>query len=156
MREAGAGANETIYRDASGRIINVAMKRAEARRAAEAEEALKRREEEEAKGDVQRAEKATRMQVLNIPDVSREMAVDAIKRFRYQFKHEEVAAPILNEVYTKVGGRLRFLNQVARALNVQAKGGPVQVTRGDALQVIEATKVELGRVRDQLNGQAGR
>lgn len=64
MREAGAGANETIYRDASGRIINVAMKRAEARRAAEEEEARKRREEEEAKGDVQRAEKEKRMQAL--------------------------------------------------------------------------------------------
>lgn len=64
MREAGAAANDTIYRDASGRIINVAMKRAEARRAAEEEEAKKRREEEEAKGDVQRAEKQARMQAL--------------------------------------------------------------------------------------------
>lgn len=44
------------------------------------------------------------------------------------------------------------LNQVARGLNVQAKGGPVQVSRDTAVQVIEATKVELGRVRDQLAG----
>ncbi|KKY21298.1 putative pre-mrna-splicing factor cwc26 [Diplodia seriata] len=64
MREAGGTAAETIYRDASGRIINVAMKRAEARRAAEEEEARKRREEEEAKGDVQQAEKKARMQRL--------------------------------------------------------------------------------------------
>ncbi|KAK7512613.1 Pre-mRNA-splicing factor cwc26 [Phyllosticta citriasiana] len=64
MREAGAAAGETIYRDASGRIINVAMKRAEARRAATEAEAKKRLEEEEAKGDVQRAEKEARRQAL--------------------------------------------------------------------------------------------
>lgn len=50
---------------------------------------------------------------------------------------------------SKVGSNL---NQVARGLNVQAKGGPVQVTRDTAVQAIEATKVELGRVRDQLAG----
>ena len=48
---------------------------------------------------------------------------------------------------SKVGSNL---NQVARALNVQAKGGPVQVDQATALQVIQAAKVELGRVRDQL------
>lgn len=64
MREAGAGANETIYRDASGRIINVAMKRAEARRAADEEAAKKQREEDEARGDVQLAEKDARRTAL--------------------------------------------------------------------------------------------
>ncbi|KAL9104624.1 MAG: hypothetical protein Q9163_000428, partial [Psora crenata] len=56
---------ETIYRDASGRIINVAMKRAEARKKAEEEAARKREEEEALKGDVQRAEKEKRRQDLN-------------------------------------------------------------------------------------------
>ncbi|KAK5000997.1 hypothetical protein LTR28_012928, partial [Elasticomyces elasticus] len=47
----GPGAQETIYRDASGRIINVAMKRAELRKQAE-DEARKQAEELEArKGD---------------------------------------------------------------------------------------------------------
>ncbi|KAF2142207.1 uncharacterized protein K452DRAFT_227158 [Aplosporella prunicola CBS 121167] len=64
MKEAGAVANETIYRDASGRIVNVAMKRAEARRAADEAAAKKAREEEEARGDVQRAEKEARRQAL--------------------------------------------------------------------------------------------
>ena len=55
---------ETIYRDASGRIINVAMKRAEARKKAE-EEALKAAAELEAqKGDVQRAQAASRKEQL--------------------------------------------------------------------------------------------
>lgn len=58
------GNGETIYRDASGRIINIAMKRAEARKA----EDEKRRKEAEAKeaamGDVQRAQKEKRKQDL--------------------------------------------------------------------------------------------
>ena len=60
----GAQTQETIYRDASGRIINVAMKRAEARRAAEEEERKKRQEVEERKGDVQRAAQDKRKQDL--------------------------------------------------------------------------------------------
>lgn len=55
---------ETIYRDASGRIINVAMKRAEARQKAEEEERKKAEADEALKGDVQRANKAQRKQDL--------------------------------------------------------------------------------------------
>jgi pre-mRNA-splicing factor CWC26 len=57
-------AQETIYRDASGRIINVAMKRAELRAKAEEEERKKAEELESRKGDVQRREKEERMQAL--------------------------------------------------------------------------------------------
>jgi pre-mRNA-splicing factor CWC26 len=46
-------APETIYRDASGRIINVAMKRQEARKKAEEEERKKREEADQARGEVQ-------------------------------------------------------------------------------------------------------
>lgn len=62
---AHTGANsETIYRDASGRIINVAMKRAEARKKAEAEAAKAAAELEAQKGDVQRAAAAQRKEDL--------------------------------------------------------------------------------------------
>ena len=61
--QSGKG-KETIYRDASGRIINVAMKRAEARRKAEAEEVKAASELEAQKGDVQRADKAKRKEQL--------------------------------------------------------------------------------------------
>ena len=64
---------------------------------------------------------------------------------------EQLAA--LRGELSKVGSNL---NQVARALNVQVKGGPVQVDQATALHVLEATRVELGRVRDQLNARAGR
>ncbi|KAL4986602.1 Pre-mRNA-splicing factor cwc26 [Aspergillus falconensis] len=57
-------AQETIYRDASGRIINVAMKRAEARRVEE-EKRIKEAEAKEAlMGDVQRAERESRRAAL--------------------------------------------------------------------------------------------
>lgn len=57
-------AQETIYRDASGRIINVAMKRAEARAKAEEEERKKAAELESRKGEVQKREKEVRKQQL--------------------------------------------------------------------------------------------
>ncbi|KAL8723706.1 MAG: hypothetical protein Q9225_000001, partial [Loekoesia sp. 1 TL-2023] len=55
---------ETIYRDASGRIINVAMKRAEARKKAEEEAAKAAANVEAQKGDVQRAERERRKEAL--------------------------------------------------------------------------------------------
>lgn len=56
---------ETIYRDASGRIINVQMKRAEARKKAEEEAAKVTAELEAQKGDVQRAEQRKRREQLS-------------------------------------------------------------------------------------------
>ena len=68
MKEAGLDptgkAQETIYRDASGRIINVAMKRAELRAKAEEEERKQLEEIESRKGDVQRRQKAERKRDL--------------------------------------------------------------------------------------------
>jgi pre-mRNA-splicing factor CWC26 len=64
LKEMGGAAQETIYRDASGRIINVAMKRAEARKKAEDEERKKLEKEKAARGDVQNAEAAKRKQQL--------------------------------------------------------------------------------------------
>ncbi|OAG08463.1 uncharacterized protein CC84DRAFT_1173941 [Paraphaeosphaeria sporulosa] len=61
-KEGGPG--ETIYRDASGRVINVAMKRAEARKKAEEEERKNLEKERAARGDVQNAEAAKRRQQL--------------------------------------------------------------------------------------------
>lgn len=51
---------ETVYRDASGRRIDVAMKRAAARQAAEAELAKKKEAEAAMQGDVQRAQAVER------------------------------------------------------------------------------------------------
>ena len=63
--DAHSGKNaETIYRDASGRIINVAMARAEARKKAEEENRKKIEEEDAAKGDVQLRERDRRREEL--------------------------------------------------------------------------------------------
>ncbi|KAF2837707.1 hypothetical protein M501DRAFT_936906 [Patellaria atrata CBS 101060] len=59
-----SGSQETVYRDASGRIVNVALKRAELRKAADAA-ALKAREDVESRqGEVQRAEAVARKEAL--------------------------------------------------------------------------------------------
>ncbi|KAJ5771675.1 Bud13 [Penicillium odoratum] len=55
---------ETIYRDASGRIINVAMKRAEARRAEEEKRVKEEQAREALMGDVQRQQRENRRQEL--------------------------------------------------------------------------------------------
>ncbi|KAJ5949850.1 hypothetical protein N7454_001434 [Penicillium verhagenii] len=55
---------ETIYRDASGRIINVAMKRAEARRAEEEKRVKEEQAKEALMGDVQRQQREKRRQEL--------------------------------------------------------------------------------------------
>lgn len=63
MERSGKG-TETIYRDASGRIINVAMKRAEARKKAQEEAAKAAAQLEAQKGDVQRVERDKRKEAL--------------------------------------------------------------------------------------------
>ncbi|EED14287.1 cell cycle control protein (Cwf26), putative [Talaromyces stipitatus ATCC 10500] len=60
----GGGGGETIYRDASGRIINVAMKRAEARKAAEEAAKAEQAAKESLMGDVQRQQKQERIEQL--------------------------------------------------------------------------------------------
>jgi pre-mRNA-splicing factor CWC26 len=63
-KDMGSAAKETIYRDASGRIINVALKRAEARKKVEEKERKEREKEKAARGDVQNAEVSRRKQQL--------------------------------------------------------------------------------------------
>ena len=63
--EAGRGTEETVYRDATGRRIDISMRRAEAKKELE-EKARKEREEKEMqKGDVQRLEKVRRREELD-------------------------------------------------------------------------------------------
>ncbi|KAF1987348.1 hypothetical protein K402DRAFT_393059 [Aulographum hederae CBS 113979] len=62
MRESGEG--ETVYRDASGRRIDIGIKRAEKRKKEEQEAKKKKEQELAAMGDVQRAEAEERRQKL--------------------------------------------------------------------------------------------
>ncbi|MCJ1336576.1 hypothetical protein MMC09_001853 [Bachmanniomyces sp. S44760] len=60
---------------------------------------------------------ATRMEVLPISDLPKEQAIGALKHYRSRyFKGEQAPSPqILENIYNKVGGRLTFLNRVAKS-----------------------------------------
>lgn len=62
--DAGGLAQQTIYRDASGRMINVKEKKEEAEAKAREQERKQKEEIESSKGDVQRQQKAERKQEL--------------------------------------------------------------------------------------------
>ena len=55
---------ETIYRDASGRIINLSLARMEAQKAEKAEEEKRRKEREAQRGEVQKREEEKRREEL--------------------------------------------------------------------------------------------
>jgi len=61
----GAPKEETVYRDATGRRIDIGMRKKEARREAEEKEKAEREEEEAQKGDVQRKMKEKRKEELD-------------------------------------------------------------------------------------------
>ncbi|PQE26485.1 ATPase domain prokaryote protein [Rutstroemia sp. NJR-2017a BBW] len=58
---------------------------------------------------------ATRMEVTTIKDLPRAQAVSALQRYRQKYFGETANSEILNEVYNRVGGRLTFLNRVAKS-----------------------------------------
>ncbi|ESZ97838.1 hypothetical protein SBOR_1783 [Sclerotinia borealis F-4128] len=58
---------------------------------------------------------ATRMEVTTIPDLPRGLALSALQRYRQKYYSETPSSQILHEVYNRVGGRLTFLNRVAKS-----------------------------------------
>ncbi|RAH48047.1 ATP-binding protein [Aspergillus brunneoviolaceus CBS 621.78] len=58
---------------------------------------------------------ATRMEVIPVKDLPKEPAMEALKRYRKQYFGEELSPEDLEKVYDAVGGRLSFLNRVAKA-----------------------------------------
>ena len=99
-------AQETIYRDASGRIINVAMKRAELRAKAEEEERKQKEELENRKGDVQRREKEERKRDLE------DMKITGVARYADDKK--------LNE---ELKERERWNDPMAQLMQSKKSGG---------------------------------
>lgn len=100
---------ETIYRDASGRIINVAMKRAEARKKAEEEAARKTEEVEAQKGDVQRADAARRREEVRearFLGVGRSVDdVEMNEELRERERWDDPMAGLLSSDAKKKGGK---------------------------------------------------
>ena len=57
---------------------------------------------------------ATRMELLPIKDLSKEKAIDALRKLRMNWFQEQPDESILEEVYGRLGGRLSFLARVAK------------------------------------------
>lgn len=58
---------------------------------------------------------ATRLQVISVRDIEKKTAIESVKNFRAKAFHEDVSIQILEQVYSKIGGRLRFLSHVAKS-----------------------------------------
>lgn len=63
---------------------------------------------------------ATRMEVTTVTDLPRAQAISALKKYRQKYFKEAARPEVLAEVYNRVGGRLTFLNRVARSNNMLA------------------------------------
>lgn len=57
---------------------------------------------------------ATRLKVLPVKDLNRDSAIAALKSYRMRYFSETTPDDLLNEVYTRLGGRLAFLGRVAK------------------------------------------
>ena len=64
---------------------------------------------------------ATRMEVHQIKDLTKDRAMQALRNYRMKYWKEKPDESVLQEVYDKIGGRLTFLNRVAKSENMIAK-----------------------------------
>lgn len=64
---------------------------------------------------------ATRMEVHQIKDLCKDRAMQALRNYRMKYYGEKTADSILEEVYDKIGGRLTFLNRVAKSEDMITK-----------------------------------
>ncbi|KAM4057867.1 AAA ATPase domain-containing protein [Hirsutella rhossiliensis] len=63
---------------------------------------------------------ATRMEVLPVTDLPKQQAITALRKYRRRYFCENPSQSLLEEVYDRVGGRLSFLNRVAKSKNMLA------------------------------------
>ncbi|KAI7977976.1 hypothetical protein EIK77_009516, partial [Talaromyces pinophilus] len=58
---------------------------------------------------------ATRMETIPVPDLPKQKAMAALAKYRNRYYGEKVSDETLTHVYDQVGGRLSFLNRVAKS-----------------------------------------
>ncbi|KAK1978258.1 hypothetical protein LZ30DRAFT_691563 [Colletotrichum cereale] len=63
---------------------------------------------------------ATRMEVMSVRDLPKRQAIAALAKYRVKYFNEELSQTKLEEVYDLVGGRLSFLNRVAKSRDMIA------------------------------------
>ncbi|KAK3937150.1 hypothetical protein QBC46DRAFT_393381 [Diplogelasinospora grovesii] len=63
---------------------------------------------------------ATRMEVLTIMDLPKAQATAALRKYRQRYFRETLSDETLEQIYDRVGGRLNFLNRVAKSRDMFA------------------------------------
>ncbi|KAF8418808.1 hypothetical protein EV426DRAFT_617335 [Tirmania nivea] len=58
---------------------------------------------------------ASRMEVISIRDLEKKDAVSALQKYRKRYRNENIEETLAGTIYDKVGGRLAFLNRVAKS-----------------------------------------
>ncbi|KAG5999703.1 hypothetical protein E4U43_001914 [Claviceps pusilla] len=61
---------------------------------------------------------STRMEVLPVTDLPKQQAIQALQRYRMRYFGEKLSQVQLDDVYDRVGGRVSFLNRVAKSHNM--------------------------------------
>ncbi|KAI1099071.1 hypothetical protein F4804DRAFT_345794 [Jackrogersella minutella] len=62
----------------------------------------------------------SRMEVMSVSDLPKEQAITALQKYRQRYFGERADVSVLEAVYDRVGGRLSFLNRVAKSHNMLA------------------------------------
>ncbi|KAI1419491.1 hypothetical protein F5Y12DRAFT_793724 [Xylaria sp. FL1777] len=63
---------------------------------------------------------ATRLEIIPVMDLPKQQALSALQRYRYRYFREMLDRQTLEDVYDRVGGRLSFLNRVAKSRDMLA------------------------------------
>ncbi|GIZ39986.1 hypothetical protein CKM354_000334500 [Cercospora kikuchii] len=58
---------------------------------------------------------ATRMNVIRILDLNKQKSITALRNYRTRYRNDQPSESLLEQVYDKVGGRMSYLNRVAKA-----------------------------------------
>ena len=61
------------------------------------------------------------MEVIPVPDLPRPAAIKAFRQYRKKYFNEDISDEVAEEIYRKVGGRLNFLNRIAKTKDMMAK-----------------------------------
>ena len=61
---------------------------------------------------------ATRMDILPVLDLPKEQAISALRQYRVRHFNEEPSTKLLEQIFDQIGGRLTFLNRVAKSANM--------------------------------------
>jgi hypothetical protein len=63
---------------------------------------------------------ASRMEIIPVPDLCKARAMKAFHEYRMKYFSEDLPEETLEQIYRQVGGRLNFLNRVAKSPDMMA------------------------------------